>query len=152
MSWKAKAIAGLAGGLVAIAPSVRAEEDPSRILTFDNAPGLFLFVAPEYLPDGKPVDSLHLINRSKQTYCVRLEIAQQKFVHADRNVVVLASSPGVSMRATKVKFLMPNASYLPKYKAMPRPDGENWSWCSKAFKKAQAAAPVTPAAAATTQP
>lgn len=153
MVWKTAAVA-LAGGLAASVGAIAQaqDEDTSRVLPIDGAPGLMLYVAPEYLPDGKPVDQIYLINRSKQHYCVRLEIAQQKFVHADRKVAVLASGPGVTIRANQVKFLMPRSSYLPKYKALPRPDGETWSWCKKAFKAADAKPPVTPPEAPTTRP
>ncbi|MBC6980554.1 hypothetical protein [Caulobacter sp. 17J80-11] len=145
MNWKTTVAAALAAALAASA--ALAQEDPSRVMMIDGAPGLMLYAAPMYLADGKPVDQIYLINHTKQRYCFRLEIAKQKFVHADRKVVVTASAPGVNMRLNQVKFLMPNSSYLPKYRATPLPDGETWSWCKKALTQTDPEkTPATPGA------
>ncbi|NEX93192.1 hypothetical protein [Caulobacter sp. 17J65-9] len=133
MNWKTTGAATLAAALGTSA--ALAQEDPTRVMMIEGAPGLMLYAAPSYLPDGKPVDQIYVINHSKQRYCVRLEIAMQKFVHADHKVVVTASAPGVNMRINQVKFLMPKSSYLPKYRATPLPDGESWSWCKQALKQ-----------------
>jgi len=124
MSIRPIALASAAAVAVsALAPGFDVQAASEKYINVHGDPAIILALIPTHLPDGKPIDQVFLLNRSKRTYCFKFEIYDDAFIYVPKRVTVMTAPPNSGYQVTKVKIIASGGKYRFKYAGVYAPEG-----------------------------
>ncbi|HYE42777.1 MAG TPA: hypothetical protein VEA15_05225 [Caulobacteraceae bacterium] len=128
-------LGALSVAAAAVLPSAASRADAGlKFINVHGDPDIILTLTPSYLPDGKVVDLVHLVNRSDRDYCFRFEVHDDAWIYVPKKVNIVTAPPGSAYEVARVKIIAAGGRYRYKIDGKYLADtGIKGRDCRKAF-------------------
>lgn len=131
-----RAMIAVAAATAALLPTAAPQAAADlKFINVKGDPDIILTLTPSYLPDGKVVDLVHLVNRSDRAYCFRFEVHDDAWIYVPKKVNIVTAPPGSAYEVARVKIIAAGGRYRYKIDGKYLDDaGIKGSDCRKAFR------------------